>query len=156
MWKFSLVFWGMRRQDYLLSRFTDFAHKVQIFWKGHKIRKESPNFLTFLQRMSKNWKIFFKMLWPFQNIWTLIRKWKNYLQKAKIIKKYIMLLQNWFFPIVSAIVGRHLFRSMLEKKSTEKSKESWSLTFFSKSQTQWEICAKFLVFVIQNDKKLHI
>ena len=67
-----------------------------------------------------------------------------------------MLLHNLFFPIVPAIVGRHLFRSMLEKKSTEKSKESWSLTFFSKSQTHWEICAKFLVLVINNHKNVRL
>ena len=126
--------------------------------KATKLEWNLPIFWHFYKECQKIGRFVFKMMWPvaFSKHLNFNKKMEELSSKSLIIKKIIILLQNWFFPIVPAIVGRHLFRSMLEKKSTEKSKESWSLTFFSKSQTQWEICAKFLVFVIKNDKNLNL
>ena len=96
-------------------------------------------------KLERNLPIFWHFYIECQNIvaWILNfnKKMEELSSKSLVIKKYIMLLHNLFFPIVPAIVGRHLFRSMLEKKSTEKSKESWSLTFFSKvSNTLGDLC----------------
>ena len=48
--------------------------KAQIFWEGHKNLKKSPNFLTSLSTSVKKLGDFFKILWPSQNIWTLLTK----------------------------------------------------------------------------------
>ena len=48
MWKFSLFFGGMRRQDYLLSRFTD-------------LYMDSPLHKSFF-RLDKKWMIKFSAL----------------------------------------------------------------------------------------------
>ena len=50
-----------------------FPCKVHIFWEGHKIfAKSSPNFWLALHRTKVMWR-FRKILWPSQNIWTLLK-----------------------------------------------------------------------------------
>ena len=54
------------------SQVQQYCSNVHIFWEGHNIfAKSSPHFWLALHRTKVRWR-FHKILWPSQNIWTLL------------------------------------------------------------------------------------
>ena len=73
-----VLFASSRDQRYSLRGFvknlSKIVIKVKTLWKGHKIWKNIPPFLTkqlFLLSSVKTSGRFFQILWPFQKSWTL-------------------------------------------------------------------------------------
>ena len=63
IWKYSISNWRYWIGGKWKKRNTI---KVHLFWEGHKIHPDS----TAHHRTNLRWR-FCKLLWPFQNIWTL-------------------------------------------------------------------------------------
>ena len=73
-------------------------NKVRIFWEGHKIWKNLPHKIwRYWIASNIEWKIFFQILWPSQNIRTL--RVKIYVFILKIAEDYQFQVQLIMFLV---------------------------------------------------------
>ena len=70
-----------------------FTLKVHIFWEGYKILRNLHQLLAV--HRTNNWWRFHKILWPSENIWTLMINFKNYCKFFNLI--FESDLQNTIF-----------------------------------------------------------
>ena len=83
-----------------------FYEKVQIIWEGRKILEKSSNvFKNMYLVTAKQLEEFLKILWPSQNIWTLIVQTLEYTQLAHLVDMYhSVLIPTNLNPVLTILI----------------------------------------------------
>ena len=96
----------------------EFVFKVHIFWEGHKIffAKSSPYFWLTLDRTKVTWR-FHKILWPSQNIWTLMKRCGELSSSCYCVKiNPVLILEVHIWPFLIWPSVAHLAQCSRSKK----------------------------------------